>query len=456
MSSSPPFRLSRRRLAAWYTGVMSLILIAGSYAIYRLVVHARWMHLERGMQQMAIVLERRLQPMLEQPGQIDLSQGEQLPGLCVKDMPCFSSARPEPFITQLQTELDDMSSLAKDRYCIRFLDLAGNPVATLSIPQTNTSCTSKKFWKWLRDGDREHYHQKRYPLHTLNHDEWGTLQIARSLNTLDIYLLGVELTLLGLLLLAIALVGYASWWLAGMAMQPVQQSYERMQQFTADAAHELRTPVAAIRAMVQAALRSSELSPEEVNATLQTVDRQSQRLSRLMQDLLVLSQLEQDKETHTRKICDLSLLLKDVIDEFQGIAINAQLQLRLELQTAGPVHVLGQPEQLHRAVANLVSNGIQYTPAGGQVTVQLLNEATYEATIRVKDTGVGISPEAQSKIFDRFYRVDKERSRHSGGAGLGLAIVQAIVHAHKGTVHVESEPGRGSVFTIRLPVLLVL
>lgn len=456
MSNSPPFRLSRRRLAAWYTGVMTLILIAGSYAIYRLVVHARWMHLERGMQQMAIILERRVQPMLEQPGQINLSKGERMPGFCLANSPCYSLIRPEPFLAELEDELDGMSSMAKDKYCIRFVDSAGNLVATLSIPQTNGSCNHKKFWKRMRDRDGEHYHQKRYPLHTLSHEEWGTLQIARSLNSLDIYLFGVELTLLGLLLLSIALVGYASWLLAGMAMQPVEQSYERMQQFTADAAHELRTPVAAIRAMVQAALRSSELSPEEVNVTLKTVDRQSQRLSLLMQDLLVLSQLEQDKDNRPRKVCDLALVLKDVIDEFQGIAANAQVKLLLELATTTNVYVLGQAEQLHRAVANLVSNGIQYTPAGGQVTVQLTNESTHEAIIRVQDTGVGIAPEVQTKIFDRFYRVEKERSRHSGGSGLGLAIVQAIIHAHKGEVQVESELGQGSVFTIQLPMLMVL
>jgi len=457
MSHSHPFRLSRRRLAAWYTGVMTLILIAGSYALYRLLIHARWLHLERDMQKLAIALERRIHPVLEQPGQFSPTIQQQLPGLCIGAQTCAVTLGPDRSLATLPTFLTDSVIQEKDKYCVRFLNPSGDPVASLNIPADNEACNGVKFWRRMRDRQGEHYHQKRYPLQTTTQADWGTLQIARSLNTLDWYLFWVEIVLLVLLLLSIALVGYASWWLAGMAMQPVEQAYHQMQQFTADAAHELRTPVAAIRAMVQTALRSADdLTPEEVNATLQTVERQSHRLSRLMQDLLVLSQMEQATGANTRKICDLSDLLKTLAEEFQDMAASSQVSLGLEFCATVPVHVLGYPEQLHRAVANLLSNGIQYTPAGGRVTLSLDSEATHEAIIQVRDTGVGIAPEAQARIFDRFYRVDKERSRHSGGSGLGLAIVQAIVLGHKGSIQVESELGKGSTFTIRLPMLVVL
>jgi len=453
MRSSQPFRRSRWQLAAWYTGVMSLILIMGSYVIYRLVVHARWLYLERDMQQLAIALERRVRPFLEQPGQLNPGIQEQIPMLCLPNQPCAIAPTAPPSLADLQEILNIEPFLEKDKYCIRFVDPDGATLATLNIPFDNTTCQGENFWEWMRDRRGEHYHRRRYPLQTLSQEDWGYLYVARSLDMLDWYLLGVELALLGLLILSIALVGYASWWLAGMAMQPLRESYEQMQQFTADAAHELRTPVAAIRAMVQAALRSSTLTHEEVRITLQTVERQSSRLSRLMQDLLVLSQIEQDTITRSRKICDLIPLLKDLVEEFQPMATQSQVNLTLDIQTTASTQILGYSEQLHRAIANLLSNGIQYTPAGGRVELILTTDVAHDVLIQVRDTGIGIAPASQSKIFDRFYRVEKERSRHSGGAGLGLAIVQAIVHSHQGTIEVESEPGQGSTFTIRLPHL---
>lgn len=455
MQSSQSFRRSRRQLAAWYTGVMTLILMAGTYTIYRLIVHARWVHLERDVQQLAIALDRQIQPALTRPGTFSAIAPTTLPGLCLTNQDCNNVSSVE---APLQEQLLQTIPQINDEYCVRFVDLNDQTVATLNIPLDKSVCDRPEVWDPCRTCQRDtYYYYKYYPLQDVAQQDWGTLRIARSLNQLDWYLLYVEITLLGLLLLAVLLVGYASWWLAGMAMRPLQQSYEQMQQFTADASHELRTPVAAIRAMVQAALRSSEdLTPEEITTALQTVDRQSQRLTRLLQDLLVLSTLDQAAKDRSKAVCDLTTLLKDLVEEFQAIARTADVKLVLNFPTAKAIHTLGNPDQLHRAVANLLSNGIQYTPAGGQVTLTLSSESTHHAIIEVADTGVGIAAEAQAKIFDRFYRVEKERSRHSGGSGLGLAIVQAIAQAHNGTVQVTSEPGKGSTFTLRVPMLIVL
>jgi signal transduction histidine kinase len=246
------------------------------------------------------------------------------------------------------------------------------------------------------------------------------------------------------------LISGASWGLAGLAMQPVYQSYRQVQQFTADAAHELRTPLAATRATVESVLDLETISEAESRSTLQTVARQNLRLSQLVQDLLLLSRLDIQRQSST-KPCELKTLIYDVVDEFESLAVAAELQLVADIQTQQPPTVMGEEEQLYRLVANLVANAIHYTPKGGQVWIKLNRDDRY-ALIRVQDTGIGIAPEAQAHIFERFYRVNSDRSRSTGGSGLGLAIAIAIAQAHQGTIQVQSQLGCGSTFTVKLPV----
>jgi signal transduction histidine kinase len=144
--------------------------------------------------------------------------------------------------------------------------------------------------------------------------------------------------------------------------------------------------------------------------------------------------------------------LNDSIEELAAFAIAANVTLKATIQVPQPLCVVGQDEQLYRLLANLITNAIQHTPPQGNVIVSLAQEA-HHAIIRVQDTGVGIAPDEQSRIFDRFYRIQRDRSRTSGGSGLGLAIVSAIAKAHQGTVHVESQLGQGSTFTVRLPLM---
>lgn len=445
-----PFHISRRRLAAWYTCVMTLILLLSGFTIYRLIVHARWLHLMKEVQSTVTTVKEQIGPALKVPGQIDPSLGSRLPGLCLADAPCSLLANTLP--ASVQAELEILLSQLKDKeYCLRLFNLDRQPIASIQIPYNNLTCQDPNFWRTLRDQQGNAYHNSFYSLRTTSNLHWGRLQIARSLNDLDIYLLRVEIALAAIILLSIGLVGCSSWWLAGLAMRPVHHSYQQMQQFTADAAHELRTPLAALRAIVQAALRSDDLSPQEVQETLTTINRQSQRLTRLVQDLLILCQIDQKSSSVPFSKCHLDLIIKELIDEFMALALAAGVKLSCDVPSRSSIAVKGNSEQLCRALSNLLSNAIQYTPAGGGVEIVLACDLT-DAIIMVKDTGVGITSEEQTKIFDRFYRVDRERSRHRGGSGLGLAITQAIVHAHEGTLSVESEVGKGSVFTLRLPL----
>jgi signal transduction histidine kinase len=252
--------------------------------------------------------------------------------------------------------------------------------------------------------------------------------------------------------IAMILVGVASWGLAGLAMQPIYQSYQQIQQFTADAAHELRTPVAATLATVESALLIPSLDEKETRNILEIVERQNRRLSQLVADLLFLSRLDRQPAPVLRQRCCLNDLVSDLVEELAALAVASQITLSSEVQVGMSLEVIGDEEQLYRLVSNLIINAIQYTPVGGNVTV-ILDKSDHHGVIQVKDTGIGITPEDQGQIFDRFYRVNSDRSRHTGGSGLGLAIAAAIAQSHHGSLQVQSELGVGSIFTLRLPLV---
>jgi signal transduction histidine kinase len=246
------------------------------------------------------------------------------------------------------------------------------------------------------------------------------------------------------------LVAGAGWWLAGLAMQPVYRSYRQIQQFTSDAAHELRTPLAAIRATLESTLRIDRLSEAEARDTLRVIERQNHRLSVLVQDLLLLSRIDQLSSPIKYLPCCLNDLVSDLTEELASLALAAGVELIADIRAPKPLYITGDFEQLYRLVLNIVVNAIQHTPAGGRVTV-ILDSAAGHALIQVQDTGTGIAPSEQARIFDRFYRVNSDRSRHTGGAGLGLPIARAIATAHGGSIAVASVEGIGSQFTIELP-----
>jgi signal transduction histidine kinase len=161
--------------------------------------------------------------------------------------------------------------------------------------------------------------------------------------------------------------------------------------------------------------------------------------------------MELQGATRKRQLCNLNLLIYDVVDEFEAFATANGILLSVNISTSPVQAVLGEEEQLYRLIANLVTNAIQYTPKDGKVTISLKQE-DQQALIQVQDTGIGIPASEQSRIFDRFYRVNSDRSRQTGGAGLGLAIAQAIAQAHKGKIRVESKLEQGSLFTAYLPL----
>lgn len=446
------FFVTRWQLAFWYTIATTLILLLAGLVVYRLIVHARWLRLEREMQSLATLLEHRVEPFLPQAGEIDKSAQTQIPELCFYPESCTADIA-DSATSQLPTAR--ISELVytdlQDGVCIRLVDPANRPVAWVQLRDSPDFCQNPQIWERRKDSSGHYFHKRVYPLRTLSHEDWGTIHILRSLNDLDLYMLRIEIALVGVIVIAIGLAGLASWQLAKLSMRPVHYAYQQMEQFTADAAHELRSPLAALRAIVQSALRSEDLTVQEMQETLQILNRQSLRLSSLVQDLLMFSEIEQPVSQSPRQPCCLNQILTELLDEFMAMAMAAEIHLSGQLPVEA-LQVWGHPEQLHRAIANLISNALNYTPAGGRVTVTLTSEAA-RALIQVQDTGIGIAPEDQKRIFDRFYRVASDRASRPAGSGLGLAIAQAIVQSHQGQLTVQSRIQQGSQFTISLPLL---
>lgn len=165
----------------------------------------------------------------------------------------------------------------------------------------------------------------------------------------------------------------------------------------------------------------------------------------------MLARMEQRSIPIKFQPCCLNQIIDDLIEEMSPLAIAAEVELSQEVWGHLPLYALGDEDQLYRLVSNLLINAIQYTQKGGQVKIMLKSD-DHHALIQIQDTGIGMTLLDQAQIFDRFYRVHIDRSRSSGGSGLGLAIVKAIALAHQGSIKVQSELNRGSVFTVRLPL----
>lgn len=228
--------------------------------------------------------------------------------------------------------------------------------------------------------------------------------------------------------------------------------YETMRRdFVANAAHEIRTPLAVIQGFVET-LRGGALEDRERAAGfLEAIDRNVRRLAALVQDMLLLSRLEAPEPRFSLRVVSPSDLAAKVASVFHLAAQRKSLELRTDAP-ADLQPVLMDPEWIERALANLVANAIAYTPEGGRIAIRVA-QGDGETRFEVEDTGIGIAPEHHERVFERFYRVDKSRSRELGGTGLGLAIVKHVAQAHGGSVGLRSAPGRGSTFwfTLRSP-----
>ncbi|MHC5614680.1 MAG: sensor histidine kinase [Nostoc sp.] len=291
---------------------------------------------------------------------------------------------------------------------------------------------------------------------------------------------------IGLMVLS---VGASGWFLSGKAMEPVDESYQRLKQFTADASHELRSPITLIQTNVQVALADLDLTEAATTSLqyrqqLKVVERLTQRLGKLVNDLLFLARQDSGISKDTFSACPMDALLMEVVGEQQLLVPEKEIALSLDLvdppasETSPELlenwfTLVGNWDQLVRLFTNLIANALHYSPAGGRVKVELarieginrvsgLRYTSAQLQVKVSDTGVGIPASALPRLFDRFYRVDPARTHTTGntataiatGSGLGLAIAQAIVEHHQGHIQVESIQGFGTTFIVILPINL--
>ncbi len=224
---------------------------------------------------------------------------------------------------------------------------------------------------------------------------------------------------------------------------------DQLRQFTADAAHELRTPLAALRGAAEVVL-SSNNSPDEMRAVLADSIDEYDRLARIANSLLLLARADAGQEFIRRAPLPLHTALRDVIDLFTPVAEEQGLSLLLsQCDTAW---VDGDDDHLRQTISNLLDNAIKSTPTGGTIRASLAI-ADDAINLTVSDTGIGIAPHHLPRIFDRFYRVDRARSRETGGAGLGLSICKTIVEAHGGSIRLSSEPDSGTSVSLKIPAI---
>jgi signal transduction histidine kinase len=236
----------------------------------------------------------------------------------------------------------------------------------------------------------------------------------------------------------------------GGSVDKMREAYDQIQHFSVSASHELRTPLTIIRGEIELALRHQK-NPEQYQDILVSLLEEVLRLSRIIDDLLLVAKSQIGQVPMERQEIDLKQFVEDFADEAEMFATQSDISFKL--LTVEDSVIMGDALRLRRVLLNLIDNAVKYNTPNGSVTLSLESKDG-DAVLRVKDTGIGIPEAEQRKVFDRFYRIDKEHSNSMGGTGLGLYIVRWVVETHGGTIALHSSPGEGTEFEIRLPLLL--
>ena len=251
------------------------------------------------------------------------------------------------------------------------------------------------------------------------------------------------------LLLAIGMVFVGSWLLSKAAIQPIQAAWQKQLDFTADASHELRTPIAVIQTNLELVMDSREESVESQMKWLKNIEAENKRMARLVEDLLTLSRADTSQQTLEAETFMLDEAILEALVPFEPIADKKSIDLEVSINNKTAFH--GDRKRIKQLIVILMDNALSYTEGPGTVTVSLSRTKT-ELNLMVSDTGHGMEKEHLDKIFDRFYRVTKTRNLNQDGSGLGLSIAKWIVQEHGGTIQATSTPGAGTSFSVLLPI----
>lgn len=282
----------------------------------------------------------------------------------------------------------------------------------------------------------------------------GTVYFGKDISFLWSMFQWLLAVLLGMSLLFAGIAIVIGQFMTRRAMKPIIRSYQLQREFLADASHELRTPISILKSgleiiVMEESNKLSEFSFE----LLKDLQKEAKSAAKMVSDLLLLARSDSGVQQISYEPFDFSLMAEQVIRSIQSIAQSSQIKLTLHPQ--GSILLLADQERIKQLLYILLDNAIKYTPHGGEITLSYMTKEEdhkQKLCVIVEDTGIGIEHEHIDHIFNRFYRVDKNRSRESGGTGLGLAIAKWIVEAHRGSIEVSSTPGIGSTFTVLLPL----
>ena len=250
----------------------------------------------------------------------------------------------------------------------------------------------------------------------------------------------------GIIYLALAF--YGSLFLADRALIPIKKSWQRQQDFVADASHELRTPLTVIQTSLELVRGNPKETVEDQSKWLENIQIETKRMSKLVEDLLFLARADSEQQPLDMKNFDLGAMLRSTLGSFEAIASLQEINLESSIEDT-PVFY-GDESRLRQLIVILLDNALKHTPTKGTIRLNAQNFGS-SVEITVTDTGEGIEPEYLGRIFERFYRVDKARSKQTGGTGLGLSIADWIVKSHNGSMNVTSRVGEGTTFVVNLP-----
>lgn len=240
-----------------------------------------------------------------------------------------------------------------------------------------------------------------------------------------------------------------SLYIANRSIRPIEESYNKQKQFVADASHELKTPLTTINTNVDVLLSHHESTIGSEKKWLEYIKTESERMTKLTNDLLYLARLDHSEGNVIMSKVSFSDAAENVILLMEAVVFEKDVNLEYDIQP--DLYVKGSMEQLKQVVMILLDNAIKYTPKSGDIKITLKQESS-DAVLTVRNTGEGISEEAQKQIFERFYREDKSRARESGGYGLGLAIAKSVVTEYKGSIKVSSRKNEYTQFTVHIPI----
>ncbi|MFN6461689.1 MAG: sensor histidine kinase [Nostoc sp. DedVER02] len=418
------FNRSRRNLASWFTLTMGSILIGFAAVVYYVEVIDE-------LEELDILLYKKTSVMAANV-KSELYNGKRQ--LDLEHVPLLGSmVEPLPDIGLVYASwYDDQKQL------VQFF--GATPSDRLSVlGGFDTIKTDNKVW--LRQVTLPVYQDGLLI---------GYMQAAMPITSIENALAKFRLVLAISVPITLGAIALTGWWLGGLAMQPIRHSYDRLQRFTADASHELRSPLTAIISNAQFGFLSKSTDLEVQRQRFQKIFDIAQSMSILVNNLLFLARSQGQLPTELLQDVDLKNLLVQIANDYVTHPDAQHLSLISQL-SKNSIKVLGDANLIRQAVINLVNNACKYTPAGGQVQLQLFTQS-HTAVIQVIDNGIGIPEEDLPYIFERFYRVDKKRSRKTGGFGLGLAIAQQIVQSHGGEISLKSVVKEGTTLQIYLPL----